>query len=179
METTEIHPETERNGFEQQLVARAKSRDPDAFVTLMQLHAKRMYRVALAILLNDEDTADAIQDTILTCWEKLHSLRDDRYFSTWMTRILIRKCYDLRNARRHDADLEEIPEPAAEDHYNLELKEALASLDEKYRVIMVLFYAEGYRTDEIAEILRIPKSTVQTRLQRGREKLARYYRDGE
>ncbi len=180
MEITEIHLETEKNdGFEQQLVARAKSRDPDAFVSLMQLHAKRMYRVALAILLNDEDAADAIQDTILTCWEKMHSLRDDRYFSTWMTRILIRKCYDLRDERRRYADIEEMPEPAEEDHYNLELKEALATLDEKYRVIMVLFYAEGYRTDEIAQILRIPKSTVQTRLQRGREKLARYYRDGE
>ncbi len=179
METTEIHPEKEKKGLEPQLVARAKDRDPDAFVSLMQLHAKKMYRVALAILLNDEDAADAIQDTILTCWEKMHSLRDDRYFGTWMTRILIRKCYDLRDERGHYADPEETAEPSAEDHYNLELKEALAALDEKYRVIMVLFYAEGYRTDEIAQILRIPKSTVQTRLQRGREKLARYYRDGE
>lgn len=169
---------TNKNAEQLMLVQRAKSRDPDAFVSLMQLQAQNMYRIALAILLNDEDAADAIQDTILTCWEKIATLREERFFRTWMTRILIHKCYDLRNTRRTYADWDEIQEPAAEDHYNLELKEALASLDEKYRVVMILFYAEGYKTDEIARLLQIPKSTVQTRLQRGREKLARYYKNG-
>ena len=110
------------------LVKKAMLKDPDAFTELMQLHLKDMYRTALAILMNDEDAADAIQDTILACWEKL-----DR------------------------------------------LKEALASLDEKYRVAMTLFYSEGYSIDEIAKILKIPKTTVQTRLHRGRKKLARDY----
>ncbi len=158
------------------LVGRAKSGDPEAFVELMRLHSGNMYRVALSILLNDEDAADAIQDTILTCWEKLRSLREDRYFRTWMTRILIRKCYDLRSARQPYMEWEQVAEPAAEDHYNFEFREALSALEEKYRVVMVLFYAEGYRTDEIAAFLQIPKSTVQTRLQRGRQKLADYYR---
>ena len=53
------------------LAGRAKVGDPEAFVELMRLHAKKMYRVAVAILMNDEDAADAIQDTILTCWEKI------------------------------------------------------------------------------------------------------------
>ncbi len=159
------------------LAGRAKVGDPEAFVELMRLHAKKMYRVAVAILMNDEDAADAIQDTILTCWEKIGELREVRYFRTWMTRILIRKCYDLRSARRPWTQWEEIAEPAVEDHSNLELKEALLALGEKYRAVMVLYYSEGYRTDEIAALLQIPKSTVQTRLQRGREKLAEYYRD--
>ncbi len=172
-----MHMETRNETADQTLlIRRAKSREPDAFVSLMQAHAESMYRVALAILFNDEDAADAIQDTILTCWEKISSLREERFFRTWMTRILIRKCYDLRNTRQHYAELDEIAEPAAEDSYNLELKEALASLDEKYRAVMILFYAEGYKTEEIAGLLQIPKSTVQTRLQRGREKLAKYYR---
>ena len=71
------------------LVKKAKRKDPDAFSQLMQLYKKDMYRVALAILMNDEDTADAIQDTMLTCWEKIHNLRQIEYFKTWMTRILI------------------------------------------------------------------------------------------
>ena len=66
-------------------------------------------------------------------------------------------------------------EPVEEDNYNLEFKEALSTLDEKYRIIMTPFYSEGYHIDEIAKILKIPKSTVQTRLQRGREKLAKNY----
>ena len=61
--------------------------------------------------------------------------------------------------------------------YNLELKEALAALDEKYRIIMILFYSEGYRIREISDILKIPESTVKTRLQRGREKLEVYYKE--
>ncbi len=66
-------------------------------------------------------------------------------------------------------------ELAAEDQYNLEFREALSLLNEKYRLVVILFYGEGYRTEEIAEILHIPKSTVQTRLKRAREKLANYY----
>ena len=52
----------------EQLVRRAKKRDPDAFTELMQLHEKDMYRTASAILAQDADIADAIQETILTCW---------------------------------------------------------------------------------------------------------------
>lgn len=77
-----------------------KEKDPDAFTKLMQFYMKDLYRVALAILMNDEDASDAIQDTILACWEKIHTLRQTSYFRTWMTRILIRKCYDIRKKGR-------------------------------------------------------------------------------
>lgn len=157
------------------LVKKAQRKDPDAFTELMQLYLKDMYRIALAILMNDEDAADAAQDTILACWEKIGTLKMPRYFKTWMTRILINNCYKIRNNAGNTETLEEYEEPAVYDEYNLELKEALSSLDEKYRVIMTLFYSEGYRIHEIAGILKIPKSTVQTRLKRGREKLARDY----
>lgn len=78
------------------LILKAKEYDPDAFVTLMQYFSKDMYRTAMAILGNTEDAADVIQDTILTCWQKLETLREERYFKTWMTKILMNKCYDLK-----------------------------------------------------------------------------------
>ena len=56
------------------LVKRAKRRETDAFTQLMQLHMKDMYRTAVSILMNDEDAADAIQDAILACWEKIDGL---------------------------------------------------------------------------------------------------------
>ena len=62
---------------------------------------------------------------------------------------------------------------------NLEWKEALRGLDEKYRLIVVLFYAEGLRTAEIGKLLQLPDSTVRTRLARGREQLAKYYAETE
>ncbi len=94
-----------------------------------------------------------------------------------MTRILINKCYDIRKKNQNLICLDEYEEPATCDEYNLELKEALAALDEKYRIIMILFYSEGYRIREISDILKIPESTVKTRLQRGREKLEVYYKE--
>ncbi len=159
------------------LIKKARRRDADAFTELMQLYLKDMYKVALAILMNDEDVSDAIQDTILICWEKLDTLRQPQYFKTWMTRILINNCYAIRKKSLKNTSLEEYEEPVCEDHYNLELKEALSTLDEKYRAVITLFYGEGYRIDEISSILNIPPSTVKTRLSRGRKKLALYYRD--
>lgn len=162
------------------LVGKAKEHDPDAFTMLMQYFAKDMYRTAIAILMNREDAADAIQDTILTCWEKLETLREARYFKTWMTRVLINKCYDIKKQRVDKVSLEECEElPAGEENQEDELYEVLSQLDERYRIPMMLFYGEGYRIAEIAQMLDIPKSTVQTRLARGRAKLGTYYENRE
>ncbi len=62
---------------------------------------------------------------------------------------------------------------------NLEWKEALRGLDEKYRLIVVLFYAEGLRTAEIGKLLQLPDSTVRTRLRQRTEQLAKYYAETE
>ncbi|MCH5255399.1 MAG: RNA polymerase subunit sigma-70, partial [Lachnospiraceae bacterium] len=77
------------------LVKKAQRHDKNAFTELMQRYMKDMYRTAIAILMNEEDAADALQDTILTCWEKLYTLKKAEYFKTWMTRILINHCYDI------------------------------------------------------------------------------------
>ena len=133
------------------LVKRAKRHESEAFTELMQLYMTDMYKVAYAILMNDEDAADAIGDTILICWEKMNQLVKIQYFKTWMTRILINKCYDIRKKNQNIICLDEYEEPAACD--------------------------EGYRIREISDILKIPESTVKTRLQRGREKLEVYYKE--
>lgn len=158
------------------LVKRAKRKDAEAFSSLIHCCTKEMYKVAISILMNDEDAADAIQDAVLICWEKIPELKQDKYFKTWLTKILINKCYDIRKQRRRFVELEAYQEAAADGQSNTEWKEALSLLGEKYRTIMILFYEEGYQTGEIAEILKIPRSTVLTRLRRGREKLADYYR---
>lgn len=139
------------------------------------MYMQDMYRTAVAILMNDEDAADAIQETILACWEKMDTLQYTKYFKTWMTKILIHKCLDIRKKQEKIIPMEDYEEPAVEDAYNIELKEALETLGEKYRLIMMLYYGEGYRVQEIADFLGMPVSTVQTRLDRGRKKLREYY----
>lgn len=70
------------------LIKRARQQDADAFTTLMQSQMQAMYKIARAMLKNDEDAADAISETIFTCWEKIGQLKRIEFFKTWMTRIL-------------------------------------------------------------------------------------------
>ena len=59
---------------------------------------------------NDEDAADAMQDTILTCFEKIHTLKNPEYFKTWMTRILINECNKIHRHYKNFSRAEELPE---------------------------------------------------------------------
>lgn len=159
------------------LIAKAKMRDADAFTRLMQSQMQNMYKTARAILCHDEDAADAISETILTCWEKIGQLRQDHYFRTWMTRILVNHCNDILRKRKNICLMEELPEVSYSDsaYENMEWEEALRMLDEKYRLVFFLYYVEGFKTGEISAILEIAESSVRTRLARGRKKLADEY----
>lgn len=159
----------------------AQNGDSDAFTRLMQSQLQNMYKAARAILSNDEDVADAVSDTILTCWEKLRQLKNPSCFRTWMTRILINKCKDIIRKQSGFSLVEELPEQPVYDtkYENVEWKDALNSLDEKHRLVMVLYYVEGFNTAEISEMLDMTESTVRSRLSRGREKLAKGFMGGK
>lgn len=159
------------------LVKRAQRGDADAFTELMQSQMQNMYKTARAMLHHDEDAADAISDTILICWEKLEQLRQAEYFKTWMTRILVNQCNDILRQRKRVLPVEEVREEAvaSREYENVEWMETLRGLDEKYRLIMVLYYVNGLKTSEISTILQMPVSTVRTRLSRGRSQMASLY----
>ena len=151
------------------LIARAKAGDGEAFAELMEGQKQTLYKVARSYLHSDADAADAIGDTVLACWEKLPTLRQPRYFRTWLVRILIRKCQDILRQRQRLVP-EGAPEPAAAEpgHQRAEFLALLDSLDEKYRTVLLLYYGEGFTTPEIARILNLNEETVKTRLKRAR-----------
>ncbi len=159
------------------LIRRAKKKDPEAFCRLMDLHMQSMYKIAIAYLKNEEDAADAIQDTILTCYEKLQSLKQNRYFKTWMTRILINKCKDILAQHKKVQPMETLPEASSHsvEYSHAEWNATLSFLDEKYRIVLLLYYMEGFSVRDIAEILELKEPTVKSRLQRGRRQLADLY----
>lgn len=159
------------------LVEKAKRGDLDALAELIQGESENMYRTALAILLNEEDASDAVGDAVLTCFEKIHTLREACYFRTWLTRIVINKCYDIRKKSQAYQLSDEMSDISCEDKDYLELKEALSRLLEKYRIPVVLYYFEGYQIKEIARILHISKSAVETRLYRARNILRQMLSD--
>ena len=159
------------------LVKKAKMGDPGAFTELMQSQMQNMYKAARSILHNDEDVADAVSETILACWEKMWQLKEETYFRTWMTRILINKCKDILRKQRNITLMEEVPEVSSRDseYENVEWEEALDSLSEKYRLVMILYYVEGFKTGEISEILAMQESTVGSRLASGRQQLVKEF----
>lgn len=159
------------------LVKQAMQKDAEAFAALIRGQMQNMYKTARAILHSDEDIADAIQDTILTCWEKLSQLEEAKYFRTWMTRILINKCKDIIRAQQKIVLVETIPETPAPDlgFANLEWNQVLERLKPKDRIVIILYYVEGFKTSEIAQMLDMPESTVRGSLARSRGKLATEY----
>ena len=154
------------------LIEEAKNKDPDAFDRLMQTQLQKMYRIAMTMLQNEEDAADAIQETVLKCWQKIGQVRNNDYFETWLVRILINQCKDILRSRRKVVYVDELPEIVHEDHYfTNEWKEILGSLNEKCRVVMELYYVDGFSTKEIAEMLHITDMNVRSRMTRGRKEL--------
>lgn len=155
-----------------------REHDAEAFIELMEQNRQSMLKVAAAYLHNEQDVADAMQASILTCYEKLHTLQQPQYFKTWLIRIVINKCKDILRQNCREELPGEFAVREAEDHSfaNVEFMELLSSLDEKYRIVLILYYVEGFRVKEIAQLLDVNEHTVKSRLVRARKKLAMQYR---
>ncbi len=144
--------------------------DKDFFVQEIEAHSGMLYRVAYTILRNDDACRDALQDAAMKAWEKRFSLREQRYFSTWITRILINACYDAQKKRRRIVSLEEVREPTVQPP-DPSLAMALHALPEKLRLPLVLCYSEGMTYEEAAQVLHVPVATVRGRIYRAKGQL--------
>ncbi len=134
-----------------------------------------MFRAAKAILQNDQDAEDAVQEAICTAFARRDSLREAEKFRPWVLRILTNKCYDACRRRRNTVDLEaagEVPAATGLDAAErLSLWQAVMSLNDDLRATVTLFYYDGMSVREIGGILGISEAAVKTRLRRGRERL--------
>lgn len=144
--------------------------DEQFFTAEVKARERSLYRIAVSFMRNDADAADAVQDALLRAWEKRHSLREPAYFGTWLTRILINACKGRLRSRPREAAMAEVPDEGAREapEDSLALREALGSLDLKYRIPLVLYYLDGYPVKEVARIMRLPPGTVKSRLSRAK-----------
>lgn len=156
---------------------RAQQHDNQAFVELIESVKCDLYKVARGYLDSPEDIADAIQETIVTCYEKIGKLKEPKHFKTWLIRILMNKCNDIIRAGRKECPMEYLPEQEDKcmELPNYDFEELIDQMDEKYRTILILYYAEGFKIREIAQILEMEENTVKTRLVRGRKQFKRIY----
>ena len=134
---------------------------------------RSLYRVAKSLLRNDEDCADAIQSAILKAYGKLHTLKDEKYFKTWVTRIVINESYAILRANKRLVSYEEYmsDEQTVEEEEYSPVFEEITKMKEKYRIPFVLHYVEGYTTAEISKMLSLSEGAVKTQLFRARNQL--------
>lgn len=159
-----------------ELVEKAKNGDAEAFNELIENNKIKMYKTAKSILNNEDAICDAIQETLISAYKNIDKLKENKFFSTWIIRILINKCYDIISKNKKlgtVVDISEVQDVKTFDRYDSDsiVSKVLNQIDEDLKVVTVLFYYDGFSIKEISQIVNIPEGTVKSRLSRAREKL--------
>jgi RNA polymerase sigma-70 factor (ECF subfamily) len=168
------------------LVLEAQQGDADAFNRLVIRHQALAYNVALRIIRNAEDAADATQDAFLSAFRAIDGFHGGS-FRAWLLRIVLNSCYDLKrhSMRRPATSMEAIVENLGEAPWGDEravdpeaaalsgaalatIEAALDQLPEEQRAAVLLVDVEGLSYEEAADAMACPVGTVRSRLARGR-----------
>jgi len=178
---------------DQELVDLASQRDEAAIRTITKRHNRRIYRVARAILRNDVEAEDVVQETYVRALTGLAGFRGEAALGTWLTRIAINEALGrLRRQRptvdwdtvgeqpRIQAEIIQFPASAmtgdpertmAQSEIRNVLEKAIDSLPDGFRMVFVTRIVEGMSVEETAEALGLRPETVKTRLHRARSLL--------
>jgi RNA polymerase sigma-70 factor (ECF subfamily) len=173
------------------LVEMAREQNCAAFEALMRRHNRRLFRVARAMLRDQDAAEDAVQETYLRAFMRLGSYKPTGRFGAWLTRVALNEALMIRRRERGDTvSLEEMgdevpivrdpastPEsPTTEQfaeaaHARALLEHAIDALPENFRMVFVLRVVEGLDVRETAECLELNATTVRTRLFRAQRQL--------
>lgn len=163
---------------EHALVVASQRGDLDAFAALVRAHQRRAYAVARAIVLTHEDAEDAVQEGFLHAFRALDRFLPDQAFGAWLHRIVANAALDITR-RKKVRDAETLAEsiaspfrdPAESDELRRRLRQALATLGERQRAVIVLHDIEGFKHAEIGRMLGIPEGTARSDLHHARARL--------
>lgn len=154
------------------LVEAARSGDEEAFASIVRQAADRLFVVAHRILRDVGRAEDAVQQTLVTAWRELPSLREAERFEAWLHRILVHACYaEARSASRWSAKVVALSQdgPATRDAtQDIVTRDALdrgfRRLPTEQRAAFVLHHYLGWSVAEIAETLGVPTETIKSRI---------------
>ncbi len=171
---------------EAELVAHTKSGDREAFRAIMQRYNQRLVRVARAVLRNDDEAEDALQDAYLHAFQGIASFRGEAGLSTWLTAITLNEARSRLRKQRPTVDFNSMDESqviafpgtasdpeseAARSQIRGLLEKAIDALPEEFRVVFILREVEGCSVEETAAQLDLNPQTVKTRHFRARRAL--------
>lgn len=152
----------------------SKKNKDNKFTQLVQKNKLKFYKTAKAILKNDDDVYDAIQNALMSMYQNFNNLKEQKYFATWGVRIVINKCYDLLRKNKKIELYDELEECVTEDNYNLDyngINKLVNGLDKNLYLIVILYYYDDFSIKEIAEILEMPEGTIKSKLSKARSTL--------
>jgi RNA polymerase sigma-70 factor (ECF subfamily) len=164
----------------EELVQLAKDGDKKAFTKLILDMKNELYGVAKSRLKNEDDIDDAIQNTMILAFHHLNMLRENKYFKTWVVKILINECNHIYQKKKFKDILnfskekkEELLKMYVEDNFSFNI--LIESLSYKEKIILKLYYKYEYTSKEIALILNKNENTIKTIIRRARETLKNNY----
>ena len=148
----------------------------EEFKRCAQAYMDVVFRVAFSCLRSQTDAEDVTQEVLLRLYESDYVFESRAHIKNWLVKVTYNECRKFwrRLWRRHE-NIDDYAEQLAFEEENCQdLFEAVMKLDRAKRIVVVLYYLEGYQIQEIAGILKIPPGTVGTRLARARKELRKY-----
>ncbi|AUJ24963.1 sigma-70 family RNA polymerase sigma factor [Virgibacillus dokdonensis] len=157
------------------LVKKAIKGNRECLEELLVLHGDQLYRTAYLYVRNCEDALDVVQETSYKAFLSIGQLKNEKYFLTWLTKILINCSYDVLKKSKKELPLSNMIELTTDEREkreeNLDLLEAINRLNEKHKNAIILFYFQDLSISEVAKVMKIPENTVKTFLSRGKARL--------
>jgi len=168
--------------FKVDLIEQCKRNNRKAQLQLYNQYCNGMYIVSKRFLKNSAEAEDAVQDAFIKAFKNLSQYKAEVTFGAWLKRIVINTCIDyLKLKKQQVIELEDVHLKVIDDNDNEWLvendinihfiKDAINSLKDKYRCVLVLYLIEGYDHQEISEILGITEVNSRTQLSRGKQQL--------
>ena len=151
---------------------KAQCGDDSEVRALVDRYGNMIFRICYMILCDRSDAEDALQETYLRYLTHAPDFVSEEHEKAWLIRVAtnISKNMVMFRLRRADIDIDELRDIGIEEN-DTDIFEAITSLPVKIKIVMVLYYVEGYRAFEIADITGISAEAVRKRLQKGRELL--------
>lgn len=149
--------------------------DKKAFVNIMEKNKLNMYKIGRSILNCDYDIGDAMQETVIKAFNNIGNLKNANSFKSWLLKIMVNECHNIISNKKKLVVYEEVNcNSIHNDSYEVEnehVLEAIKTLDNQFREVVILYYYNDLSVKEISRTLDISQGTVKSRLSRARKKL--------